>query len=72
MRGLLVSKTPLDTLEHRMSDYLARETASGGDPQHDLARSQVSSAKATRTLWPFQHAISKPSEVHLDVRADSW
>jgi len=27
------------------------------------SRSQVSSAKATRTTWPFQQAISKPSEV---------
>jgi hypothetical protein len=64
MWGPLTVKTSLDALEHQVTDHLAGG-ATGSAIQGITSRSQVSSAKATRTLWPFQHAISKPSEVHL-------
>ena len=64
MRGLLTVKTSLEALEHQVTDHFAGNTTGRGD-LGITSRSQVSSAKATRTLWPFQHATSKPSEVHL-------
>ena len=62
MRGLLIVKTPLDALEHQITDHLA-EMPSVVATQDITSRSQVSSAKATRALCPFQQATSKPSDV---------
>jgi len=63
MRGLLIVKTSLDALEHEIADHLAGDTAGGGVPGHHLAIAGIARAKATRTLCPFQQAISKPSDV---------
>jgi len=60
----MLAEVPLYALEQRISDHLAGDAPGSRKPRHD-SRSQVSSAKATRTLCPFQQAISNSSEVHL-------
>jgi hypothetical protein len=50
MRGLLIVKTSLDALEHQVTDHLAGEMLPVVATQDITSRSQVSSAKATRTL----------------------